>query len=90
MFLITVTDWDSMGRIATKTHGRAFQTLAQSFDFLLRLQRLNRVFKKLGRVFGNGLKGFATCFNRSTRLSVSLKKVSENQVCKKHRIFIGV
>ena len=50
-----------------KTLGRAFQTLGWAFDFLLRLQKLSRVFGKLvqaferlGRVFWN--KHLAECF----------------------------
>ena len=43
--------WDSMGHVVTQTRGRAFQTIGRAFDFLLRLQKLCRVFEKLGRVF---------------------------------------
>ena len=89
----TVTDWDSMGRamsfLNTRlsfSNTRVFQTLGQAFDFFLRLQKLGRVFEKLGRAF----KGSAVCFKTSTRPSVSLKRVYENLVCKKHHIFIGV
>ena len=67
IFLVTVTDWDSMGRVVTQTRGRAyqtlgsvFQTLGRAFDFLLSLQKLGRVFGKLGQV----------CFKARTRPSV--------------------
>ena len=57
---ITVADWDSMGRVVTQTRGWAFQTLGQAFGFLLRLQKLSRVFERLGRVFYD--KHSAECF----------------------------
>ena len=50
-----MADWDSMGRVITKTRvrafealGRAFQTLGQALSFLLNSQMLGRVFQKLG------------------------------------------
>ena len=60
----TVAYWNSMGRVVTQIRGqtfqtlgwvyqilgRAFQTLRRAFDFFFRLQKLNRVFGKLGRV----------------------------------------
>ena len=46
-----MADWDSMGRAVTHIRGRAFQTLGRAFHFLVRIQRLGRVFKKLGGVF---------------------------------------
>ena len=55
--LITVAEWDSVGRVATQargraflTLGRAFQTLGGAFDFLLRLQKFSRVFGKLAQM----------------------------------------
>ena len=48
-------DWDSMGRVITQTHDRAFQTLSRAFhtfgrafSFLLDPQKLGRVFQKVG------------------------------------------
>ena len=38
-----MADWDSMDRVKTQTRDRAFQTLGQAFDFLLRFQKLDRV-----------------------------------------------
>ena len=53
--LSTVADWDSMDRVITQTHGRASETLDQSFQFLdravsfpLNPQKLIRVYQKLG------------------------------------------
>ena len=43
-----MTDWDSMCRVITQTQSRAFQRLGQAFSFLLNLQKLSRVFEKLG------------------------------------------
>ena len=40
----TMTDWESMGRVATQTQDRGF-------GFLLRFQKLDRVFGKLGQMF---------------------------------------
>ena len=46
-----MADWDSMDRVITETHGRAFQTLDQAFSFLLNYQKLGWVFRKLGWAF---------------------------------------
>ena len=50
-WLITVADWDSMNRVITQTHGRAFETHGRAFQtlglassFLLNPQKLGRVF----------------------------------------------
>ena len=48
---VTEADWDSMGRVAVQAPGQFFQTLGQAFHFLLRLQKLSRVFKKLSQAF---------------------------------------
>ena len=40
-----------MGRVVTQTRGQTLQTLNQAFDFVLRLQKLSRVFEKFFRVF---------------------------------------
>ena len=40
-----------MARVVTQTRGRTLQTLNQAFDFVLRLQKLSRVFEKFFRVF---------------------------------------
>ena len=45
---VTVTDWDSMGRVIIQTRDRVFQTLGRAFSFLLNPQKLGRVFQKLG------------------------------------------
>ena len=81
-----LADWGSMGRVVTQTRGRAFQTLGRAFDFLLRLQKLRRVLESSAE----RLKGSTVCFKTSTRPSVSLKRVYENLVCKKHCILTGV
>ena len=46
-----VADWDSVDRVVTQTRGRvfqtldrAFQTLGEAFNFLLRFQKLDRMF----------------------------------------------
>ena len=98
--LITVAEWDSVGRVVTQargraflTLGRAFQTLGGAFDFLLRLQKFSRVFGKLAQMIeslAKHLKGSAVCFETSTRPSVLLKRVYKNLVCKMHRLSIGV
>ena len=49
--MLTYRDWDIMGSVTTQTRGRAFQTFSRAFDFFLRLQKLSRVFERLGRVF---------------------------------------
>ena len=49
--MLTYRDWDIMGSVTTQTRGRAFQTFGRAFDFFLRLQKLCRVFERLGRVF---------------------------------------
>ena len=73
--LNTVADWDSMGSVVIETPGRAFQTLG-------------RVFLKSS---DDRVKiGSAVCVKISAQPSVSLKRVYENPVCKKHRIVIGV
>ena len=53
-----VTDWESMVHVMTKTRGHVFQTidrasqgLGQAFGFTLSLQKLSRMFQKLGCVF---------------------------------------
>ena len=50
----TMADWDSVDRVVKQIHGwtfstlaRAFQTLDWAFDFLLRPQKLGRMFAKL-------------------------------------------
>ena len=43
-----VDDWDKMGCATTQTHSRVSKTSRQAFDFLTRLQKLNRVIQKLG------------------------------------------
>ena len=88
-----MADWDSMDRVKTQTRDRAFQTLGQAFDFLLRFQSSTECFESSGECLKNSaerLKGLAVCFKTSIRPSVSLKRVYENLVCKKNRIFIGV
>ena len=40
-----------MDRVVTQTRSRAFETLGRIFYFLLRLQKLGRVFRKLDGVF---------------------------------------
>ena len=47
-FGIAVTDWGGMGRVAAETRDWAFETLGRAFDFFLGIQRLGRVFGKLG------------------------------------------
>ena len=72
--------------LAFKTLARAFQTLSRTFDFLLRLQKLGRVFGNSAECLKSTTKHFkvlALSFNTSNRSSVSLKRV-------KHRIFIAV
>ena len=79
--------------LAFKTLARAFQTLSRTFDFLLRLQKLGQVFGSSAECLKSTTKHFkllALSFNTSTRSSVLLKRVYENLVCKKHRIFIAV
>ena len=53
-----MADWDNMARVAIKTRGQAFRRIGRvfqnpdrAFGFLLMLQKLGRVFEKLGRVF---------------------------------------
>ena len=72
-----MTDWDSMGRVAT-------QTIDRAFDFLLWLEKLGRVFEMCGRVFEKlslAFERLGRVFKASIRPSVSLKKVHENLVC---------
>ena len=72
--------------LAFKTLARAFQTLSRTFDFLLRLQKLGRVFGNSAECLKSTTKHFkvlALSFNTSNRSSVSLKRV-------KHCIFIAV
>ena len=47
-FGTAVTDWGGMGRVAAETRDWAFETLGRAFDFFLGIQRLGRVFGKLG------------------------------------------
>ena len=47
---ITVTDWDSIGRVIAQTRGRAFQTLGRVFNFLLNTQTLGRAFQRPRRM----------------------------------------
>ena len=56
--LITLTDWDSMGRVIIQTRGqdfqtlgRAFQTFGWGFSFLVNPEKLGQVFERLGRMF---------------------------------------
>ena len=50
----TLAEWNSMGHVVIETHDRVFQTLGQvfqTFDFILRFQKFDQVFGKLGQAF---------------------------------------
>ena len=65
-----------LGHVIKQTCSRAVQTLCRAFGFLLRLQKLGRVFQRL--------------LKTNIRPSILSKKFSDNLVCKKHRIFIEI
>ena len=73
--------------------GGAFQTLVRSFGFLLRPKKLSEVLKRSAeylKSLDECLKGFIVCFKANSQSRFSSKKISENLVCKKHRIYIGI
>ena len=75
-----------MERVVTQTCSRAFQKFFRSYDFSLRFQKLDECLESSTECF----KSSAMHFKTSTRPSVSLKRVYENLVSKKRRIFTGV
>ena len=86
----TVAYWDSMGRVVTQTRSRAFQTLDRVFQTLLIFSQGFKSSVECLKTSAERLKDSVVCFKTSTRPSVSLKRVYENLVFKKHRIIIGV
>ena len=75
LLFFTVGDWGNLGHVITQTRGQAFQTLGQALDFLLRLQ------SSAGKNLKNQAQ--AACLEANTRLSLLLKRILENLVCKK-------
>ena len=79
MLLLTETAWTVLSHkhTANQTIDRTFETLRRVFNFLFRLEMINRVFEKLGKIFQNlsqefeklskYLKDTAACFEANTR-----------------------
>lgn len=65
-----------------------FWTLNWTFDFLLRLQKIGRLFEKLCRLFER--LGHVFFFITSIWPGFSIKRISKKEYCKKHHIFIRI